>query len=87
MKILLLFFAVLQKIFAQETHKELKFDVQEVGKIEKDGDTLFYKLIIPPNVLMDSSNIILRIKETDLADEAKEDFSDPDIYVSKVTIY
>jgi hypothetical protein len=28
----------------------------------------------------------MRIKENDLADEGKDDFSDPDIYVSKVNI-
>lgn len=45
----------------------------------------FYKLTIPQNVTINTTNLIIRVKENDDAEQGKDDFSDPDIYVSKVS--
>jgi len=71
-------------VTAQNDPKELKIDVQENGKLDKDDEMSYYMLKIPKNVEKNTKNLVIRIKENDDADIALDDFSDPDIYVSKV---
>jgi hypothetical protein len=55
------------------------------GKLEKNT-WRFYKLEIPSWVKINSTDLVFRVKESKNADTAIEDFSDPDIYVSKVKL-
>jgi len=88
---LLLFFILKVLVSTQNTqpttHKDLKLDIEETGIIDQDMGTFFYKLLIPANTLPNKTNLVIRIKENDLADEGKDFFSDPDIYVSKVKFF
>jgi hypothetical protein len=79
-----LLFALLYLVYAEDASKEMKIDVQENGKIDVDGGMSYYTLKIPQKIQKNKYNLVLRLKETDLADAGQEDFSDPDIYVSKV---
>ncbi len=54
------------------------------GTLLSDNSFRYYKLVIPDEIKVNSSDLIFRIKELDSADIGKTDFSDPDIYVSKV---
>ena len=56
------------------------------GKLEKDNTWRFYKLEIPSGIKINSTDLVFRVKESKNADSALEDFSDPDIYVSNVSI-
>jgi hypothetical protein len=67
-----------------QTHKALTIDTVDNGKNEA-LQTFYYTLTIPSDVPA-NMNLAIRVKENDLADEGKDDFSDPDIYVSKVLI-
>jgi hypothetical protein len=81
------FYLVLTLVYfvtAQNDPKELKIDVQENGKLDKNDEMLYYVLKIPKNVEKNTKNLVIRIKENDDADIALDDFSDPDIYISKV---
>ena len=69
----------------QQVHKEMKLDVQENGSLLIKDGLYFYKLIIPSNITANSFDMMIRVKENDLADEGSDDFSDADLYVSKVT--
>ena len=71
-------------VFCEEAQKELKIDVQENGKLDKSDEMSYYMLKIPKQVEKNKYNLVLRIKEIDSADIGQDDFSDPDIYVSKV---
>jgi hypothetical protein len=79
-----LVFTLVYLVMAQNERKEMKIDVQENGKLEMDEEMSYYVLKIPKNVEKNTKNLVIRIKETDGADLALDDFSDPDIYVSKV---
>ena len=54
------------------------------GKLDTDNSWRFYELEIPSGVELNSKDLVFRVKESKKADMAKEDFSDPDIYVSTV---
>jgi uncharacterized iron-regulated protein len=54
-----------------------------MGKLE-ENTWRFYKLEIPSWVKINSTDLVFRVKESKNADSGIEDFSDPDIYVSKV---
>ena len=54
------------------------------GTLLTDNSLYFYKLEIPKEIQPNSYNLVFRVKEPELADLGKTDFSDPDIYVSKV---
>jgi hypothetical protein len=70
---------------SQQVHKEMKLDVQENGSIMTKDGLYFYKLQIPANITANSFDMMIRVKENDLADEGIDDFSDADLYVSKVS--
>lgn len=73
------------KINAQdETHKELKVDQETEGSIDSDMGLSFYKLVVPENYQHNKYNLIIRVKESE-EQEAGAGFSDPDLYVSKVS--
>lgn len=71
-------------VLTQTTTNELKIDVQENGKLDVDEEMAYYMLRIPKKIEKNKKNLLIRIKESDSADIGEEDFSDPDIYVSKV---
>ena len=77
---ILFFFIFLED--STQTHKPLTSDIVDNGK-NLVLQTFYYTLTIPSDVPA-NMNLAIRVKESDLADEGKEDFSDPDIYVSKV---
>jgi hypothetical protein len=66
--------------------KNITLDIEETGQISQDNGLFYYQLLIHQINENDDINLVMRIKENDLADEGKDDFSDPDIYVSKVNI-
>ena len=55
------------------------------GKLKEDT-WRYYKIEIPSWVKINTTDLVFRVKEPKNADSAIEDFSDPDIYVSKVKI-
>ena len=77
---------VIYCVFSQNTQKELKIDVQVNGKLGKDDEMSYYMFKVPKKIEKNTYNLVIRIKETDSTDQAQDDFSDPDIYVSKVEI-
>jgi len=66
-----------------ETLNELKLGDPLVGNIKIDNGYDFYKLTIPSGIESNTKNLVIRVKETEKP-EKSENFSDPDIYVSKV---
>lgn len=78
--ILLLSFAIMKS----DSSKVMTVDKAETGSLNGNGQVTFYQLVIPPNIANSTYTLVLRIKENDEADEGKDYFSDPDIYVSKV---
>lgn len=56
------------------------------GTLSEDYSWAFYKLIIPEGLANNSKNLVFKVKEPDSALVGKDDFSDPDIYVSTVII-
>ena len=86
-KFLIFIFAFLSKVLAQnnQEHQVLTLEVQENGQIDKDMELTYYKLTIPANVAVNTTNLVIRVKENDQADSGDDDFSDPDIYASKVS--
>jgi hypothetical protein len=83
--LLLLGSSLNQDAGSQQVHKEMKLDVQENGSLLTKDGLYFYKLVIPANITLNSYDMMIRVKENDLADEGSDDFSDADLYVSKVT--
>jgi hypothetical protein len=70
-------------VASQEDIKELILSTYEVGKIEQDAGYNYFYLDIPSGTLSGIYNLIFTIKQDPAA--GHEEFSDPDIYVSKVT--
>lgn len=71
---------------AQEAdHVLAEIDKTYNGKLESDNSYFFYKIKIPDDIQANTTDLVFRVKELDIADIGKADFSDPDIYVSKVT--
>jgi uncharacterized protein involved in tellurium resistance len=87
MNFLIFIFAFLSKVLTQnnQEHKILTLEVQENGQIDTDMELTYYKLTIPANVAINTTNLVIRVKENDQADSGTDDFSDPDIYASKVS--
>ncbi len=56
------------------------------GTLDMDNSYHFYRIIIPNenDMIIENKDLVFRVKELDLADSGKEDFSDPDIYISRV---
>lgn len=62
----------------------IELDVQYNSSLSSDDSYNFYKIKIPDNIKINTTDLVFRVKELDSADEGRTDFSDPDIYVSKV---
>ncbi len=83
---LILIFLITQ-INNQETdHVLVEIDKTYKGTLENDNSYFFYKMKIPDNIKANTTDLVFRVKESDKADIGQADFSDPDIYVSKVII-
>ena len=54
------------------------------GTMSEDNSFRYYKIEIPQGTVKDLSNLIFRVREPEAARVGKEDFSDPDIYISRV---
>jgi len=67
-------------------HTLIELKTKYNGTLETDNSLHFYKLIIPEGVEKNSSTLVFKVKEPDSALIGKDDFSDPDIYVSTVKI-
>lgn len=65
---------------------DLSLDVLQTGKIIANNN-LYYKYTVPDDFPLDTFNLAIRVKESDAADLGQEDFSDPDVYVSKVNTF
>jgi hypothetical protein len=83
-RIFYLVFTLIYCVFCEEPQKEMKIDVQVNGELDMEDEMSYYVLKIPKKIEKNKYNLVLRIKETDSADLGQDDFSDPDIYVSKV---
>ena len=81
---LLSFFMLFEKASLQtETITELNLENPLIGYIKLDNGYNFYKLTIPSGIQSNTKNLVIRVKETPKSEQG-ENFSDPDIYVSKV---
>jgi hypothetical protein len=74
------------RIQTPKVHKHMEVGRIETGKIEEDGGLVYYSLAIPAGIEKGVNTLVFRVKEGELSDKAEDDFSDPDIYVSKVKI-
>lgn len=54
------------------------------GTLNNDFTWAFYELVIPEGVEKNTKNLVFKVKEPDSSFDGKDDFSDPDIYVSSV---
>lgn len=73
------------QIKSQETdHILVEIDKTYNGTLETDNSYYFYKIKIPDDIKANTTDLVFRVKELDIADDGQADFSDPDIYVSKV---
>jgi len=82
----ILFYFVIQ-INCQEKetdHILIEFDKTYNGTLDYDNSYYFYKFIVPNDIKVNTTDLVFRVKEYDSADVGKADFSDPDIYISKV---
>lgn len=68
----------------QSTNKIMQLDTLYNGTILTADGSNFYTLTIPKDITEKSMDLLLKIKEPEKADRGKEDFSDPDVYVSFV---
>ena len=86
--LMFIFILCLFPIIAQETdHVKVELDKTYNGNLEADNAYFFYQIKIPDDIQANSTDLVFRVKELDIADVGKADFSDPDIYVSKVIIF
>jgi hypothetical protein len=83
--ILSLYFLIGKISSQSEPINELTQNKSELGYIKEDDGHNFYKFVIPSGIQIDTKNLIIRVKEP-VKSEKGENFSDPDIYVSKVKI-
>ena len=65
---------------------DLSLDVVKTGKISANNN-VYFKYTVPDDFPIDTFNLAIRVKESDAADLGEDDFSDPDVYVSKVFSY
>ncbi len=84
--ILIFLIFLIQNILSQLDHKSLQLGIPDNGTILEDNGMFYYKLVIPSNIAFNSTNLAIRIKENDAADTQGDDFSDPDVYISKVRV-
>lgn len=63
---------------------EITLDTLVHGEIDVEGGKKYYKLIIPSGIKVDENDLAVTIRENEEAENGSDDFSDPDIYVSKV---
>lgn len=67
-----------------ESNTEIEINKTYNGTMDKKDSFRFFKMIIPNDVEKDMNNLIFRVQEPESAREGRDDFSDPDIYVSTV---
>ena len=72
------------KICQEDTLTTVELNKFYNGTLESDYSFAHYKLDIPEGTDINSKNLVFKVKEPDSSFEGKEDFSDPDIYVSTV---
>jgi hypothetical protein len=80
---------LLENVLSQNTllqHKSLELNKAETGSILEKNGMSYYKLVVPSNVVANTTNLAIRVKENDAADTNGDDFSDPDVYISKVSL-
>jgi hypothetical protein len=68
----------------KQVHRELNLDVQDNNAMTSANGVFYYKLVLPANTTENNFNLAIRVKENDSADAGEDDFSDPDVYISKV---
>ncbi len=79
----------MENVLSQDTvlqHKILELGQADNGAIPHINGMFYYKLLVPSNVVVNTTNLAIRVKENDAADTQGDNFSDPDIYISKVKI-
>lgn len=77
-------FFFLLMLNCQKENLSLLLNTPTTASIKTNGNTNYYTLEIPMGIAVNATNLVIRVKEDDDADIGKDDFSDPDLYVSKV---
>lgn len=75
-----------KKTKCQDTNSLIDLNKEYNGTISQDDSYKFYKIVIPNDIEKDSKNLIFKVHEPEAAREGREDFSDPDIFISTVRI-
>ena len=65
-------------------HIAITLDSTYTGSLNAENSYFFYKIKIPDDIKLNTTDLIIRVKELDAADVGVGDFSDPDIFASKV---
>jgi hypothetical protein len=79
-------FSIISFTNSQE-HNLIEIDKIYNGTMIEDDSFRFFKLVIPKGIQKDVSNLVFKVEEPAAAREGRDDFSDPDIFVSTVKIY
>ena len=80
-----LIFTILSYTNCQEEKNTLiELNKSYNGTMNEDDSFRFFKIVIPKGIERDTSNLIFKVQEPEAAREGKDDFSDPDIYISTV---
>jgi len=68
----------------QKIQSEVVLNKHYNGTLKLDYSHQFFKLIIPEGVEKNTQNMVFKVKEPETSFNGRDDFSDPDIYVSTV---
>jgi hypothetical protein len=83
--ILGIIFSIITFANSQE-HNLIELNKNYNGTMNQDDSFRFFKLIIPNGIEKDVSNLVFKVEEPASAREGKDDFSDPDIFISTVKL-
>ena len=70
----------------QDTNTLVEINKTYTGSMSEDNSFKFYKIEIPQGQEKDVNNLVIRVQEPEAARVGKINFSDPDIYISKVNL-
>lgn len=66
------------------TNTVIELNRTYVGSMNEDDSYRYFMIVIPNEIEKNVHNLIFRVQEPEAARQGKDDFSDPDIYISTV---